>query len=170
MNILLVILATVTRLIPHPYNFTAVGAVALFTGANLKKNNYWVPIIAMLVSDLILGFHATMPYVYGSFALIILLGHTIKNKQTVLTVPLASITASIVFFLVTNFGAWEVSMAMYPHTLNGLIECYIAGIPFFKNTLFGDLVYTTVIFSAYYYSSLTVNKYILKEKIKTVKA
>ncbi len=152
MEILLVIFSALTRIVPHPYNFTAIGAIALFSGANLNRKNYWIPFLALFLTDTYLGFHNTMVYVYGSFALIIAVGYFIRKKQNIITLTGASILSSIIFFIVTNFGVWQLWGSLYPHTWQGLIACYIAGIPFFKNTLLGDLIYTALIFGAYNYS------------------
>lgn len=165
MEVILIIVGAVTRLVPHPYNFTAVGALAIFVGANLKKSQWYIPFIVMLFTDTILGFHSTMIYVYASFALGIGIGYLIRKKQNILTVPMASLISSILFYLITNFGVWQSSVFMYEHTLNGLMLCYIVAIPFFRNTVLGDLVYTTAFFSAYHYRAEIWNQSLLLLKL-----
>lgn len=155
-SIVLVILAIVTRVIPHPYNFTAVGALALFAGANLSPKQWWLPLAAMLISDYFLGFHATMLYVYGSFALAIGIGYLVRNKQKVLPLAGASLSGSVLFYLITNFGVWVQPHPIYAQTWQGLLDCYVAAIPFFRNTVSGDLVYTAALFGAYAYSQQTL--------------
>jgi len=138
----------VIRLLPHPPNFTPIAATALFGGAYLnKKYAFIVPLVAMFASDIFLGFHATMPYVYGSFLLTGGIGLWLKNHKNAKSIIGATLLSSILFFLITNFGVW--ATGMYARNLGGLWESYIMGIPFFKNTVFGDLCYTGLFFGSY---------------------
>ena len=146
--------AATLRLLPHPPNFTPIAAMALFGGAHFayKRAGFAVPLAAMLVSDVVLaltvyGFAAfsMMPFVYGSFLLIVCLGLWIRNRKTPLAIGGAALTGSVVFFLLTNLGVW-LRGHLYPLTMDGLITCYGAAIPFFKNTLVDDAVYTTALF------------------------
>ena len=148
--ITIVLLAAFTRLIPHWPNFTAIGAVALFGGAYFDKKHlsFVVPFIALFVTDLILGFHSTMWAVYFSFALIVMIGFNLRSKRRIVTVGVSAVTASVLFFLITNFAVW-LSSPMYPPTIAGLIESYVLAIPFFHYTLLGDLFYVGVIFGIY---------------------
>ncbi len=147
--LLIIAIAVVLRLIPHPANFAPIGAMALFGGAYLnKKYALAVPLLAMFVSDLFLGFHNTMGFVYGSFLFIGILGLWLRRHKNVRNVIGAAFVSSILFFLITNLGVWLVSN-IYPKTVAGLIECYIAAIPFFRNTLVGDLFYTAMFFFGY---------------------
>ena len=144
-SFLLLIIGIASRIIPHTPNFTAVGAVAIFAGAYLpKKYALFLPALIMLISDAIVGFHATMPWVYGSYLLIGILSCYIGSKHLIFM----PIFASILFFVITNFGVW-ISGTMYAKTLSGLLECYAMGIPFFRGTLFGDSVFTLVLYSAF---------------------
>lgn len=149
-NILMVVgTAVILRLLPHAPNFAPIGALALFGGAYLNGIfAFVVPLSAMFVSDLFLGFHNTMFFVYGSFILIGLLGLWLKNHKSAGNVILASLSSSVLFFLLTNFGVWLVS-GMYQKTASGLMESYFMALPFFRNTLLGDLFYTGVFFGGY---------------------
>jgi len=150
--------AAAMRLVPHPPNVTPIGAMALFGGAYFatRRTALLVPLTAMYLSDLVLGFfvydygwfHGLMPFVYGSFAITVCLGLLIRRRVTPLTVGGAAMTGSVLFFIVTNFGVWLVSH-LYPKTMEGLVNCYVAAIPFFRNTLAGDVVYTMVLFGGF---------------------
>ena len=147
--LVMILLAGLTRLLPHLPNLTPIGAIALFSGAKLKGINcFLLPMIIMLFTDTIIGFHNTMVFVYGSFLIITLLGTILQNKTTYLRIFGSALTASVIFFLITNFGVWIVG-PMYPKTIAGLGQAYFMGIPFFRNTLLGDLIYTPVLFYGY---------------------
>jgi len=145
-----ILTAAALRLIPHPPNFTPIGAMALFSGAYLGRKGlaFVAPLAAMLLSDAILGFHSGMPFVYASVALIVLIGSLVASRITALTVVGAALASSVLFFVVTNFGTWLVS-GMYPLTGAGLAACYVAAIPFFQNTAVGDLFYCAVLFGGF---------------------
>lgn len=152
----LILGAVLLRLAPLPPNFSPITAVALFAGAMFLQNR-WVGIIVALVSlvlsDLVIGFHATQPFVYASYALIVLLGRGLMNNEqgdrpVWSAVGLSSLAASAVFFLVSNFGVW-VEGFLYPRTGSGLVACYISAVPFFWNTLVSDLVFTFGLFGAW---------------------
>lgn len=145
-----VLMAALTRLIPHPPNFAPIGALALFGGAFFlnKKHAFIIPVAAMLISDLFIGFHALMPFVYGSFVLIVLLGFRLRENKKVLPVTLSALAASVIFFIISNLGVW-LAGSFYPKNLIGLTECYIAAIPFFHNTLLSDILYTAVLFCGF---------------------
>ena len=142
--------AAALRLVPHPPNFTPIGAMALFSGAYLTHRGLAlaVPIAAMLLSDAIIGFHSGMPFVYGSVALIVVIGWFALQRVSSLGVVAAALVSSVLFFVVTNFGTWALS-GMYPPTLAGLATCYVAAIPFFQNTVVGDLFYAAVLFGGF---------------------
>jgi hypothetical protein len=146
--VLLILFAAFSRLLPHPANFTPVAAIALFSGVYLNKKYFFiVPIAAMLLSDLIIGFHSEMVWVYGSFALIAVLGLWLKSHKSIGYIFGTTLFSSIVFFIVTNFGVWL--SGYYTSTFNGLIECYTMALPFFRNTASGDLIYVAVMFGIY---------------------
>ena len=143
----MILAGTAARLIPHPPNFSPIAALALFGGATFasKRAAILVPLMAMFLSDLVLGFSTITPVVYGSFALITCLGLWLRRKQSVWRLAGASLAAAVLFFAVTNFGVWALE-DWYPKTLPGLAECYAAAIPFFRNTLWSDLFYSAVLF------------------------
>ena len=146
----LVLAAALTRLLPHPPNFTAVGAIALFGGAyfNKKVFAFAVPLIAMLITDLIIGFHPGMYAVYAAFALIVLIGMQLRENKKIMNIFLASVSASVSFFIITNFALW-VTGNLYPKTGAGLAECFTAAIPFFSYTFVGDLFFVGIMFGAF---------------------
>ena len=153
----IILLAVVTRLIPHAPNFAPIGGLALFSGANFKnKTALLIPLSAMFISDIFLGFHKTVPFVYLSFIIIALIGGLIKtNKwQSLLK---ASLISSVLFFLITNFGVWATG-SMYQKNLSGLIQSYVMGLPFFRNTIISDLFYSFSFFYGYRFLSNFVFK------------
>jgi hypothetical protein len=137
--------AALARLVPHPPNFTPIGAMALFGGACLadRRLALAVPLAAMFLSDLFIGLHVLIPVVYGSFALNVLLGRWLRSRRTLVTTAAVTLIGSVQFFVVTNFACW---LLWYPHTVEGLVTCYVAAIPFFQNTLLGDAVFVTTLF------------------------
>ena len=147
--ICLVVFAAVSRLVPHPPNFAPIGAMALFGGACFKDRRwaFAAPLTAMLLSDAVLGFHSLMPVVYGSFALIVWLGFWLQERRRLVPIAAASLSGSMLFFLVTNFSVWATG-SFYPKTLAGLKACYVAGIPFFGNTVLGDATYCLALFGS----------------------
>lgn len=144
----LIAAAAASRLLPHPPNLTSVTAIALFGGAMLAdwRLAFLVPLAALFATDLVLGFHDQMPVVYGSFALIVCLGLWLQRRRSAATIAGAAIVSALLFFLTTNFGVWALD-GMYPHTEAGLIACYTAALPFLRNMLEGDLLYTFVLFA-----------------------
>lgn len=131
-------------------NVSPLAAIALF-GAVYFRNKAMalaVPLIALFITDLFLGFHGTMAFVYGSFVLIGILGLTLRDKIRLLPVTLTALGASTIFFIVTNFGVW-LGTTYYPKTLAGLASCYTAGIPFFHLTILGDLFFVGVLFGGF---------------------
>lgn len=161
--ILLILFASFSRLIPHPPNFAPIGAMALF-GAAYFSQRHWallIPIVSMWLSDLMINnlvyseyfnrfvwFYDGFYWTYGAFIIIGLIGSVILKHIKIKNLILASLMASLVFFIISNFGVWA-STTMYPKTFNGLISCYAAGIPFLKNTLLGDFIYSAVLFSTF---------------------
>ncbi|MCC7303337.1 MAG: hypothetical protein IT233_11910 [Bacteroidia bacterium] len=147
-----------TRLLDHPFNFTAIGAMALFGGAAFsdRRMALAVPVLAMFVTDLILGFHNTMVYVYASFIAIALIGMIISRRRSFGAIAAGTLTSSALFFLVTNFGVW-MNGGLYTPDFSGLVECYIAGLAFYDhsffgnlglNTLMGDIFFNGILFGA----------------------
>jgi hypothetical protein len=146
----LVLLAAALRLAPHPWNFTPVGAVALFAGATVRDRRlgFLFPLLVMFATDAIIGFNTLSPLVYASFLLSVLIGRLLIQKRNILRVGGATFLGSLQFFLITNFGVWAF-LGSYPRTAQGLAACYIAGVPLFWNTLAGDAVYTALLFGAF---------------------
>lgn len=146
---LMIVLAALSRLIPHAPNFTSIEATAIFAGAmwGLSLSAFLVPVLSMLLTDLIFGFHSSMFFVYGSLALSVMLGAIALQKRTGLRILGCALLSSLIFFLVTNFGVWL--GGMYPQNTQGLIDCYVMALPFFRNQVTGDLVYSALIFASY---------------------
>lgn len=137
--ILFVFFTALIRVVPHPPNFAPVTALALFSGVtfNSRLLGMLVPLAAMAISDLFLGFYSISIWVYFSFILINLLGSYVK------TVNLKNILlSSVIFFIVTNFGVWVLG---YPKTIEGLLLCYTLAIPFFAYSIIGDLFFSYVL-------------------------
>lgn len=134
-----------------PPNVAPITAMALFSGALLPHRlTFVVPLAAMLASDLIIGFYAlpVMIAVYASFAISNLIGLQLRRGRSVVSLTVASLISSTIFFLVTNAAVWAFE-AMYPHTSAGLLTAYTAGLPFFRNTILGDLAFTGLFFGCY---------------------
>ncbi len=141
-----VALLAMFRFVPHPPNAVPIVAMALFAGAFFSNriHAYLVPLVAMILSDLILGFHSTVLYVYAGIMATVVIG-SFLNQVTVYRVGLAAVIASIAFFLITNFGAW-MHHNMYSQDLNGLLQAYVAGIPFLRNSLIANLIFSYLVF------------------------
>ena len=148
---LMIFASAFVRLIPHPPNFAPIAAMALFGGAYFSKKwaAFLVPIAAMLLTDLILGFHETMWAVYLSFALIVVIGMMMLKEKKVGNVFFASVISSVSFFIITNFGLW-LSTSYYAKTGAGIAACYTAAIPFFHQTLLSDLFFVGLLFGLYH--------------------
>lgn len=146
----MILAAAAMRLVPHPSNFTPIGALALFAGANFedKRWAFIVPLAAMFLSDLVIGFHTQMPIIYAAFAVIVCFGFLLRQRKTTFRVTGAAFGAATFFFIVSNFGVWAFD-GLYPSTLEGLMTCYIAAIPFFQNWLLGTLFYSAVLFGGF---------------------
>jgi len=148
----LILFAIATRLVPHPPNFTPIGAIGLFAGCYLTMKRFWiVPLVALLFSDYLIGFYhpISMFSVYISFAISAFIGRLfLHNKLTTLRVGGFAFVSATQFFVITNLGVWFTGM-MYPMSLSGLIDCYVMAIPFYGNTLLGDLFYVVTLFGIY---------------------
>ena len=148
--LVLIVLAAALRIAPHPWNFAPVGAMALFAGALLRDRRlaFLFPLLALFAGDLFVGFHKLMFIVYASFLVNVVIGLWLRDRRTIARISLATLLGAIQFFLVTNFAVWQF-LSGFPHTASGLLACYIAGIPFFWNTLAGDAFYSTLLFGGY---------------------
>jgi uncharacterized protein DUF6580 len=145
--------AVVLRLFPI-YNFAPVGALCLFGGARMRSwRAYVLPIVVMVVSDIGLYLVKREPpfdlFVYASFLLSVLIGRLLIKKNSPLLIGGAALASSLQFFLITNFGSWLAMPDRYARSFSGLVECYVAGIPFLWRTLAGDLFYSAVFFGMY---------------------
>ena len=145
-------IVALTRLLPHPPNFSPVVALALFGGAAFadRKLAYLVPLAAMLLADLFIGFHQTMVVVYLGMALVVLIGRGLGEKRGAPVLVLGALIGSVTFFLVTNAGVWWAS-AIYPHSVAGLLTCYAAALPFFHNTVLATVLFSGLLFGGEYY-------------------
>jgi hypothetical protein len=146
----LLVIAVISRFLPHPANFVPFTAIALFCGATIsnKKLGVGLSFLSLFVSDLFLGFHSTMFFTYPSLALIVLVGATLNTQPSRLKIFQMAICSSLIFFIVSNLGVWTMQ-SLYPKNLTGLIDCYIAAIPFYRNSLAGDLIFSFGLFEAY---------------------
>lgn len=142
----LIVLGVLSRFLPHPSNFTAVTAVALWATVLIPSRSLALilPVIILFLSDLWIGFHNQMLWVYGSFLLISVLSLWIEPQKNWGRTFAGSLTASLLFFLISNFGVWFAG-GMYPMTGEGLMESYVAGLPFLKNQVAGDLFYSVIL-------------------------
>lgn len=147
---LMVVAAAVSRLAPHPYNFTPVAAIALFSGAQFERRSlaFAVPLLALLLSDVVIGFYAQMWVVYAAFALIVCIGFALRGRAQFLPVAIGTLSGAILFFLMTNFAPL-VGNQLYPQNLDGILQSYAAGIPFFRNTLLSDIFYSALLFGGF---------------------
>ena len=155
-----VLIGVSLRLLPHPPNFAPILAIALFGGVYLsRKIAFGLPILAMVISDIFIGYYGVvlMIAVYGSFLLCVILGFWLKKHKKWYTVGGSAFVSAVLFFLITNFAVW-VFTPWYAKTLSGIIQCYIMAIPFFRNTLLGNLFYVTVFFGAYEIAKVWIRK------------
>jgi hypothetical protein len=145
----LLLIGVLSRLVPHPWNATPVMAIALFAGTYLAKRwAVFLPLAIVALSDIALGWHATVPFNWAAFALTGMLGWWIRPRPGAGRILAGTLTGSVLFFLITNFGVW-VAGGLYPPTPAGFWQCYVAAIPFFRGTLLGDVVYAGILFGAY---------------------
>lgn len=144
-----IVFAAVYRVLPHPPNIAPVAAMALFAGANFKdwKLALFVPLAAMLLSDVIIGFHGSMLFVYLGMALTVAIGWSFRQDQSVKNIAIGALGATAAFFLITNFGAW-LGSPMYPQNTAGLMQSYFAGIPFLQYSLIGNSLFSVIFFGA----------------------
>ena len=150
-------LAALSRLLPHPPNVTPIAAMALFAGAHLRnwRIAFLLPMAAMFLSDLALGFTVygvvllkSQPVVYLCLMVTVGIGRLIENKRSVAQVLVATLISAVIFYIVTNFAVWAWG-ALYPRSGSGLIACYTAAFPFFRNSLIGDIAFVAVLFGGF---------------------
>ncbi|MFZ2189628.1 MAG: DUF6580 family putative transport protein [Candidatus Magasanikiibacteriota bacterium] len=169
--ILLIILGIIARFLPHLANFAPIGAIALFGALYLpKKYALIIPLVAMFISDIFIGFYSwqIMLAVYGSFVLAGIFGLTIRKNIKFASVLSVTLLSSVLFFLITNFAVWAFG-TMYIHNFTGLVQSYVMAVPFFKNSLLGDLFYVGVLVGGYETVLLLIkNKITKKESVKPI--
>ena len=156
MSYLVVLLAVLTRFIPHMPNFSPVFAALLFGGAHLKRRDaIWYPLLLVAASDILLttqvyrmrlGWEQSITWL--AFAVVTLIGYWLRKRETVARIGIAALAGPTAFFLISNFGVW-LGWRMYPPTWDGLITCYVAALPFYRNSLLASLAYTAALFGAY---------------------
>jgi hypothetical protein len=146
----MIVLAAALRIVPHPWNLAPIGAMALFSGAMLRNRwlSFLFPLLALFVGDVFLGFHKLMPVVYASFLINVALGLWLRDRRIVSRISAVIFLGAIQFFVITNFAVWAFGLS-YPRTFAGLVACYVAGTPFFWNTLAGDALYATLLFGGF---------------------
>jgi hypothetical protein len=152
----LMVLGALIRVTQH-LNFAPVGAMSLFAGARLRGwKAYALPLVLMAITDPILGGYSTAtPLVYLSFMISVFIGTQLRKTENPALIGAGALAGSVQFFLITNF-AWLAGSNMYPHSLQGMLDCYAAGLPFFARTLASDLFYSGVLFGLHAWLSRTV--------------
>jgi len=148
--ITLTIIGIISRLVPHLPNMTPVGATALFSSAKFGiKKGMIILLLTMLVTDVVKGLHPVMWATYGSFMIAIFVGRWVQKKYSLSRFITGTLMSSVLFFIITNFAVWLVPNGMYLKTATGLIHCYVMAIPFFRNSLIGDLIYGLIFYFGY---------------------
>ena len=143
----LILFGILSRFVIHAPNFTPVIAIALFSGVYLRKfSSLAVPLIMMVISDLVIGFHDTLFFTWGTIMLIALIGMWLRAHKSIRNIFLSALASSLLFFIITNLAAWP---TLYPKTWAGLEECFIAAIPFYRNTLLSTVIYSALFFGLY---------------------
>ncbi len=146
----LITLSAVLRIVPHPWNLTPVGAMALFSGAMFR--NRWIafllPLASLFAGDLFVGFHKLMLIVYASFAISVAIGRWLRENRSLARIGGALFLGAAQFFVITNFAMWALG-GYYPKTAAGLATCFMAGVPFFWNTLGGDVLHAGILFGGF---------------------
>ena len=152
-----IFLVSLTRIFPHPPNFTPILALAIFGGAYLPNRITAIslPIISMFISDLIIGFHSQIFSIYATIILLSILGHLMKTKNFK-NFAITGFTGSLIFFIITNFSVW-LGGSLYPLTIDGIIQCYIMAIPFFHNTLISTILFLTILFFGYTFAEKKIS-------------
>jgi hypothetical protein len=149
--LLFILIGISLRFLPHPPNFSPITAIALFGGVYLsRKIAFIIPIAVLIISDIFIGYYgfSLMASVYGSFLLVVGLGFWLKKHKKWHNIIGCTIFSSLLFFIITNFAVWAFT-PWYTKTISGFIQCYLLALPFFKNTLLGDLVFVPIFFGAY---------------------
>lgn len=159
LSLLFVVLGVLWRVSPHPWNFAPVGAIALFAGATFdsRRHAFFVPLLTMFLGDTLLewmngtGYHSLLPLIYATYALIAVLGMLLRERyDRVLAIAGGATASAVLFFVLSNFGVWL--GGSYGLTFDGLVACYVAAIPFFRQTLLSDLLFSAFFFGAFVFA------------------
>ena len=145
------------RFVPMPFHFTPVAAALLFFGARMPRSHMWRPVALLIAADIYLNhriygypLQADQVVTWAWYATLLLFGGLLAKNASALRVMGASLVASISFFVISNFAVWAVYRDMYPATWNGLVACYVAAVPFFRNTVLSDLLFSAAFFGLGY--------------------
>jgi len=148
------------RFLALPFSFTPVAAALLYFGARMPRRQMWIPVALLAASDVYLtrvtyGYPLTADHLvtWAWYAAMVLLGGVLIKGFSAIRIGAASLTASVSFFLISNFAVWMVWRDMYPKTFNGLMTCYVAGLPFFRSAVASDLLFTAAFFGIGYLAS-----------------
>lgn len=162
-SVLLVLIAVVSRLVTHQWNFTAMGAVAVVAGFLISSRPLALATVlsSLLISDFVLGFHNTMIAVYIGYALMALIGIFMASNKFSRIVAVSFI-GSVTFFVVSNLGVWFEGQ-LYPQTFSGLVNCFEMAVPFFRN----EMISTMLLAPALYYSFKKVGRYFLESNVSS---
>jgi hypothetical protein len=148
---LLVLMAVVSRIVPHPWNLTPLVAIALFGGATFERTLGAAALTlgALALGDAALGLfpYEGMAWVYGASVSVVFVGRALGTRRGIASTLIAALTGGAFFYVVTNFGVWATGH-LYPHTATGLVACYAAAVPFYRHQILGDLAYTALLFGA----------------------
>lgn len=146
----LVALGALARLIPHPWNFTPIMAIGLYAGARSAKLSIGVlvTLLALFLSDALMGFYGGMWYVYAAWLIPVLVGRLVRKREGAGAIAAGGALAGLSFFSITNFMVWATGH-LYPHSAAGLSACFAAAIPFYRNQLLGDAFYTVALFGGH---------------------
>lgn len=144
---ILILVGFLMRIVPHVPNVAPIAAIAIFAGASLNKKIVpWVPLAIMIASDLIIGLHEVVIFTWGAFIIIGFMGMRLREKKTAGGIFTTTVFAALVFFVISNFGVW---LVWYPHTVSGLVACYVKALPFLRNTMVGNVLFAFVLFGCY---------------------
>lgn len=143
----LIFLGAALRIVPHPDNFTPLTGMALFAGSQIANPLLAIStaLFALFLSDLFLGLYSLMPIVYGSFAIMIFLGKRLGPNPNFAKISVSALFGGFVFFILTNFAVWALG-SMYTHNLSGLSTCFLAALPFYRNAIAGDILFSLGLF------------------------
>lgn len=144
--LLLCLAVAVARLVPHPFNFTPIGALALFAGTYIQDNRFvLLPVVALLISDMFLGFYSTivMVGVYLGFACSSIAARLLRMNESLLQFLCGVMAGAVIFYTISNLGMWWMA---YPQNLDGLWQCLVDGLPFLLRSVAGDFLYASIMF------------------------